>query len=418
MNQGVNGTGNDVSAPPCDEARVLARLLADAGTTLPFGVLAALADLPSTVARRHLEHLVRTGLALHTAEGYSPVNGARIDKPLVPDLAAWARVTEWHLACVYHTAEVLGSTALPDDEKITVSTDRPALTLRNAAEAITWYQAAHTRLLSALDRAVAARDHGRAWRLALLTLNIAAVAGPAGDWEEVVELGLDAARSDHAAGPGATAMVMEYQAKLLVHTGQFEDARNVHGAALALREGAGDLPGAARSINGLGLVALRGGCSPAAASLFGRALDAAVAADSAELAAYARLNLGAALAEQGMAGQAREQLEQAESYLCGAGRGNYLADSLHRLAATHRADGDHARALVLATEAVHEATCAGLPMYLAGPLCELAEIHLVLGDATGARAAFAEARGIYAELGDVVRTVRIESRLEAIGAAA
>lgn len=418
MNKDSNGIGAGVTAPLCDEARVLARLLAGAGTTLLCEVLAALADLPSTVTRRHLEHLVRTGLALHTGEGYAPVSGSRIDKPLVPDLAAWARVTEWHLACVYRAAQVLGSAALPGGETITMPADRPALDPRNATAAITWYQATHTRLLSALDRAVAARDHGPAWRLALLTLNVAAVAGPAGDWEEVVELGLDAARSDPAASPLVAAMVMEYQGKLLVHTGQFEDARNAHGAALALREESGDLLGAARSINGLGLVALREGEIPAAVSLFARALDAAVSAGSAEFAAYARLNLGAALAEQGQARQAREQLEQAASYLRGAGRGNYLADTLHRLAATHRAEGDHARALVLATEAVHEATCAGLPMYLAGPLCELAEIHLVLGDTTVARAALAEARGIYAELGDVVRAVRIEGRIEAIGAAA
>jgi tetratricopeptide (TPR) repeat protein len=410
MNQNTNDSGR-AAAPLCDEARVLARLLAGGVDAVPCEVLAALADLPSAVARRHLEHLVRTGQAFRDTGGYAVVDGACTQEPLTPDLAAWARVTDWYLACVYRAAEALGSAALPGGERIEAPADRAALAPRNTAEAIAWYHAGHTALLSVLDRAVAAGDYSRAWRLALLTLNVAAVAGPAGDWEEVVDLGLSAAWSDLASGSGPVAMVMEYQAKLLVHAGAFEDARAVHGAALALREEAGDLLGAARSINGLGLVALREGDLDTAAGLFDRAGIAAVAAGSAEFGAYARLNLGAALVELGRVGEARELLEQAEAYLREAGRGNYLADTLHRLAATHRAQGDHARALVVVTEAIHEATCTGLPMYLAGPLSEFAEILLALGDTTGARAGFAEARGIYADLGDVVRAVRIEARI-------
>jgi tetratricopeptide (TPR) repeat protein len=419
MNQNTNDrdTADSAAKPPlADEARVLQRLMVGAGTSLPTAVLAALADLPTTTARRHLEHLVRTGSALRTGDEYAPVPGRQIPNPITPDLAAWARVADWYLASAYRAADILGSAALPADETIPESFGRPPLALRDAAEAVAWYQTTHTRLHAILDRAAAAGDHGRGWRLALLTLNIAAVAGPVGDWETLTDLGLNAARTDQA--DRATAMIMEYQGKLLVHVGRFEDAEAVHRAGLALREEAGDRVGTARSTNALGLIALREGNAEAAAGYFTQALALAAQAGSAEFAAYARLNLGSALTEQGRAAEARDHLDQASTYLRDAGRRNYLADSLHRLAATYRAEGDYAQALELATAAVHQATCAGLPMYLAGPLSELAEIHLALGDGTQALAALAEARAIYAELGDVVRAVRMEARIDVVGTAA
>lgn len=419
MNQDTNDreTADSAAKPPLvDEARVLQRLMAGAGASLPTAVLAALADLPTATAHRHLEHLVRTGSALRTGDEYAPVPGRQVPNPVAPDLAAWARVADWYLASAYRAADVLGSVALPANEPIPESFGRPPLALRDAAEAVAWYQATHTRLHSILDRAAAAGDHSRVWQLALLTLNIAAVAGPAGDWETATELGLNAAYADQA--EGAAAMVMEYQGKLLVHVGRFEDAQTVHRAGLALREEAGDKLGAARSTNALGLIALREGKTETAAGYFTEALALAAQAGSAEFATYARLNLGSALTDQGRAAAARDHLDQASTYLRDAGRGNYLADALHRLAATYRAEGEYAQALELATAAVNEATCAGLPMYLAGPLSELAEIHLALGDGTSALAALAEARAIYAELGDVVRAVRMEARIEVIATAA
>ena len=105
---------------------------------------------------------MRTGLALHTTEGYAAVNSVRIEKPLIPDLTAWAPMTEWHLACVCRAAKVFGSTELPGEETIGAPADRPAPAPRNADEAIARYQAMRTCLLSALDCAVAARDHCRA----------------------------------------------------------------------------------------------------------------------------------------------------------------------------------------------------------------------------------------------------------------
>ena len=398
--------------PLCEEARVLLRLLAGAGRTLPVAVSAALVDQPTAVARRHLDQLVRTGAVLRTGQGYAAVDGADVTRPLVPELRAWARVTGWYLACAYRAADVLGAAALPDDEAVAEDGERPAVVLRDAVEATAWYQATHPELYAVLDRAVAAEDHPRVWRLALLMANIAIVAGPLGAWEQALDLGLAAARRDGHLG--GQAMLLEYTGKLLLHDGRFDAARTAHEAALTLRETTGDRIGLARSTNALGLVAMREGNANLAAGLFTRSLDLAEEVGSELFTAFARLNLGCALVAQKLPLEGREQLEQAAAYLRETGRGNYLANTLYQIAATHRMCGEHARALIVATEAVHEATDAGLPMYLAGPLCELAENHLALGDEQAALEALAEARAIRAELGDVTRAMLIEAQIEQI----
>lgn len=398
--------------PLCEEARVLLRLLAGAGAPLPVAVAGALADLPTAVARRHMDQLVRVGAVLRSGQAYTAVDGAAVAKPLVSELPAWARVTDWYLACAYRAADVLGAAALPDDESVPEDPQRPVAALRDAAEATSWYRAAYPDLYAVLDRAVAAEDHPRAWRLALLMANIAIVAGPLGAWEQALDLGLTAARRDEHLG--GQAMLLEYTGKLLVHDGRFDAARTAHAAALVLRETTKDQLGLARSTNALGLVAMRESNAERAARLFVRSLALAEEADSELFTAFARLNLGCALVAQNLPLEAREQLEQAAVYLRETGRGNYLANTLYQIAATHRLSGEHARALVAATEAVHEATLAGLAMYLAGPLTELAEIYLALGEEQAALAALAEARAIHAELGDVTRAVRVEGQIAEI----
>lgn len=397
------------AVPLCEEARVLLRLLAGAGRVLPVAVAAALVDQPTVVARRHLDQLVRTGAVLRTDRGYAAVDEAGVTRPLVPELRAWARVTGWYLACAYRAAEVLGAAALPDDEAVAEDGERPTVALRDAAEATAWYQATHPELYAVLDRAVAAEDHPRVWRLALLMSNIAIVAGPLGAWEQALDLGLAAARRDgHLRGQ---AMLLEYTGKLLLHDGRFDAARTAHEAALTLRETTGDRLGLARSTTALGLVAMREGNADLAAQLFTRSLALAEEVGSDLFTAFARLNLGCALVAQNLPLEGRAQLEQAAAYLRETGRGNYLANARYQIAATHRMCGEHARALIVATEAVHEATYAGLPMYLAGPLRELAENHLALGDGQAALEALAEARAIHAEVGDVTRAMCIEAQI-------
>jgi tetratricopeptide (TPR) repeat protein len=400
------------AAPLCEEARALLRLLVGAGRALPVSVAGALADLPTDVARRHLDQLVRTGAVLRTGPGYTAVDGAGAVKPLVPELPAWERATGWYLACAYRAADVLGAAALPEEETVLEDPQRPAVALGDAVEATAWYQATHPDLYAVLDRAVAAEDHPRAWRLALLMANIAIVAGPLGAWEQALDLGLAAARRDGHLG--GQAMLLEYTGKLLIHDGRLAQARTAHEAALTLRETTHDRLGMARSTNALGLVALREGNPQLAAEQFTGCLTLAEQVGSELFAAFARLNLGCALVAQNLPLEGREQLTLAAAYLRETGRGTYLATALSQIAVTHRLRGEYARALVVATEAVHEATCAGLAMFLAGPLCELAEIYLALDDEPGALAALAEARAIHAEVGDVTRAMRIEERTDQI----
>ncbi|HTJ72688.1 MAG TPA: tetratricopeptide repeat protein [Actinospica sp.] len=408
MNQNANGrdaAGSAAKPPLAEQARVLQRLMAGAGESWPAAVLAALADLPTATAHRHLEHLVRAGSALRAGDEYAPVPGQQVQNPITPDLAAWARVADWYLASAYRAADVLGSVALPANETISESLARPPLAPRAAAEAIAWYQATHTRLRSVMERAAAAGDHRRVWQLALLTLNIAAVAGPAGDWRTATELGLNAAYADQA--EGAAAMVKEYQGKLMLACGEIEDARTLQEQVRAWRAAAGDEHGMVRSFNALGLVELRAGHLAAAEPLFRKALACAEALEFEEFATYARLNLGAVLARTGAPGEAKDLLNQAINALRASGRAPYEADGLRTLAGLHRRCGQLRSARELIDRALEVASRAGLPLYLAAVLTELAAVQKAEGDLQAGLASLHEARLIYLELGDELRAEQV-----------
>jgi tetratricopeptide (TPR) repeat protein len=395
------------------EAERLCATLIDAGGEASLPVLAALADVSVAVARRHVRALVSSGLVVEpTAPGglYAaapwPWRGERGEL----GWQAWARVTSWYLSCAFAAARALRCDALPGAERIEPAPGRPTPAWRDSGEVIDWYQNTHPQTVEALERAVADGDDRQAWRLAVLLSNIAIVVGPAAEWERVLELGRIAA--ERSPEPGAIAMVGEYFGKLALHHGRLDDAAAAHAAALALRRDAGDPVGVKRAGNGLALVLLRTDAAAAEAQ-FADALALAEQDGDRFFAALIRLNLASSMRQQGRWRQARPLLEQGVAYLREHGPGYYLANALQTLAATYRAEGDLPRALALAQEAVDEAVTSELPLYLPGPLVELGEIHLALGDPQEAITAFGEARAIHLAYRDTARAASVAARIAA-----
>lgn len=424
-------------------ALLLRGLLTGAGAGLPVPALAALADLPTATTCRHLDHLVRTGVAQCSDARYAIlrapaptetgadgevrpgaarghiaperdgapgfVAGEKEGAAISPDPAGWSRAAHWYLASLHRAAVVLRSASLPGRESISAGPDRPAAPLERPAEALAWYQGAVPEIELVLERAIAGGDDEQAWRLALLSANIAALTRPIGSWELVLGTGLDAAR--RVKDPEAESMILEYTGHLLLQSGHVDNARTVQGAALHLRVKQRDPVGQVRSHYAQGQVELRDENLAAAETHFSMALDLAAGIPDAQFAALARLNLGASRARRGARVQAHGLLEQAAAYFRETGQAGYLAGALHEQAAIYRRHGEHSRALQLATDAVEEAVRAQLPIHLAGAVGELGRVHAAMGALDAAGAAFAEAKAIYAEADDVLRADRVEQEI-------
>ena len=395
------------------EAHGVAAILAAWGEAAPVPVVAALADMPSAQACRHLEHLVRCGLAERVPYGYRIVAGAagRV-APAVLDGCGWARVAQWCTPALFEAAGVLGAVDLPGDAPSWVE-DRPEPDLPDRPAALDWYAASYTMLMRVLRQQFDDKRVEAVWRMALLMLMIDVSAGPGSAWREVADLGIAAARA--AGNPAGEAMIGEYQGLLLLECGETDLARSVLEQVRGRRVGAGDQPGIARSDLALGLVQLGAGHLVKAELLFRKALDGARTVNSGELAAFAMLNLGATLARGTLPDEAEGLLNEAlwAFQKVGRTREPYEADALRAQAGMHRRRGQLPHALTLAAEALEVATWAGLPLTLAAVLTELGTIQEAVGDTAAALASLREARAIYLTRGDTLRAGQLAQQITA-----
>lgn len=398
------------------EAHGVWAILAAWAEAAPVPVVAALADVSSVHARRHLEHLVRCGLAEQVPYGYRIVAGAAgrvAPGPAVLDGCGWARVAQWCTPALFEAASLLGAVDLPGGAPSWIE-DRPEPDLPDRPAALDWYAASYVMLMRVLRQQF---DDGRdtaVWRMALLMLMIDVAAGPGSAWREVAELGIAAAR--RAGYPAGEAMIGEYRGLLLLECGEIDLARSVLEEVRGRRAGAGDQAGIARSNLALGLAQLRAGHLLEAELLFRKALDGARTVGSGELAAFAMLHLGATLARRAPV------LDEAEGLLkdarwafqkVGRAREPYEADALRALAGMYRRRGQLPHALTLAAEALEVATWAGLPINLAAVLTELGTVQEAAGDTAAGLASLREARGIYLTLGDMLRAGHLAQQITA-----
>jgi tetratricopeptide (TPR) repeat protein len=393
---------------------VLAEVSGREGWTVPVAVIAALADIPGASGLRQLQHLARCELAESAVGGFRiRADAAGSIEPAVLDAAAWARAGRWCLSALFETAAVLGSATLPDDPPSPVE-GLPTLELPGRAAAVEWYSAVYPVLARVVRRLSEDGNVEAVWRLALLMLNVDVVAGPGTAWRGVADLGLAAAR--RAGDAPAEAMIGEYEGKLLLATGEIDAARALQEEVFGWRSAAGDQTGIVRSLNALGLVEQRAGDLAAAEPLFRKALAAAEGQGFEEFAAYARLNLGAVLAEAGAPGEAEALLTDARRELRESGRTPYEADAARTLAGLYRRRRQLPRALAMATEAVQIAERGGLALYLAAALSELAAVQKAAGEVMEALGHLREARVIYLAVGDEPRAAKLADEITAISA--
>jgi hypothetical protein len=116
-------------------------------------------------------------------------------------------------------------------------------------------------------------------------------------------------------------------------------------------------------------------------------------------------------ARSGRTAEAVTTLHAAINALRAAGRDPYVANALEDLAVAYRLAGDLPRAKRAALDAVRAAVSVGVPMFLPGPLLELACIHIARDRPKAALVHLYEARGVYLELGDELRAAHVELQI-------
>ena len=391
---------------------VLAHLAGQHGRGLKVPVIAALADLPTATAERHMHHLQRLGLAHHQGLGRYCADDQGLErlgiKPIAVDGAARSRVTRWYAASVFAAAQVLGVAAIPDNETLAGDPGRAPHRPVDPGEALDWFTTARPELFEVLGAAVEDDDVHHGWRLAVVILNVLCLLGT--DWQDAVELGCRAAqRAGHGAGLG---MVLEYQGKLLLTNGNLGAAQCAQEEALQVRAEAGDRLGIIRSTNALGLIQLRGQDYRLALEYFDRTLGLARDGGDDEFVIFGQMNRGAALVRLGHSELAIVELEQACQALRAEGRLSYLSNALQDLAFAQRVAGQHARGLENAIEAVEAAEASRIPMFMPGALVELAAHRTGAGERRLALAHLQEAHAIYEQLGDQPNTTGVSRLIE------
>lgn len=394
--------------------RVLAVVSAFDHAEQPAAVIAAHTGTSTASAQRYLRNLSRLGLIQAgkvDAESYLLGPGPIPLMPAALSYEGYGRATAWHLTSVFEVARVLGADALPRREQIRPDPGRPAPVPAGRSQALVWFAAERDNLVCELKLAREVGDDEQAWRLALLMLNISCFAGAWTNWRLVFDVGIRAARRERDAA--AQAMLFEFKGKLELSDGDPVAARNAQTLALTLR-GTGDPHAQVRSINALGVTWLREGALPEAEALFVEALDLAQEAGDEEFATFARMNLGAVHARTERSESAIMYLEMSITALRSAGRDPYVANALEDLALAYRLKGDLIQAKQIALDAESAAVEAGVPLFLPGPLCELSTIDIELGHLRVALAHLHEAHGIYLELGNEMRSVHVEQRINSL----
>lgn len=407
--------GIDLDRPLIEPALTVLGFLHLSVDDTPAAVIAAWAGLSTAEVVRQLQYLTRIGLATpsmvdHTAFhiGLAPLPCTETE--IFPEGSRAA--AGWYISSLFETGRVLGAEALPNGEQVPPNPLRPPYTPADRTAALQWFSTERGSLVRELERACASDLAAHVWRMALLMLNITCFSGPRPGWRSVYRRGIEGARRDHHRG--AEAMVEEYGAKLELAGGDPAAARSGHQRALRMRTADEDALGVVRSVNALGVTALREDKLAEAEELFVRALVGAIGAGSAEFEAYARMNLGACCAQTGRTDRAVQHLGDAIAMLRGVGRDPYVANALEDLARAYRLAGDLPRARQCALEAERAAVEARVPLFLPGPLVELALLQAADGDLNVALAHLHEARGLYEELGNTLRAARAQHQIDEI----
>lgn len=311
--------------------------------------------------------------------------------------AAMDRVLSWYL----HTADAAQRAIAPFDSYALA--DEPAsgavpLTFESYDDALTWYRTESRNLVAAARRAGEHGNNAVAWRFAAVLRAIYIHQNSFDDWITVGRIGLDAAiELDDAV---AEAEALETLAKAFFQARQLDQATVHHTRLLALRRRLGDQFGEAKSINALGLLALRRRRLDVAQEHFAAGADMFASLGERRLSALLHDNLAEALTDSGTPGPAVDLARDALRTFRDLGDRFGMGNGLFTLAKALRTAGRLDDAETAIAEAFGIAEQDDNDVWRAHWLAELASIQLDAGRPAEALAAFHRAAVLQRRLGD------------------
>ncbi|WP_051711660.1 NB-ARC domain-containing protein, partial [Streptomyces sp. NRRL S-350] len=281
--------------------RMFHRLGAHTGTTLDSRTAAALADCRTADAAGALGQLATAHLIVEIGrDAYTLHDLVRLYARTLPgdtDPDVLPRLLD-HLL---NTLVAACDAAEPGSEPccaLPPGTRRPAdvRPFPNRESALAWYAAERDTLRGAVEAAVAAGLHDRAWRLVLLQWPLIVWQVRDG-WVPLLEQGLSAAEADR--DPGAQSRARALLGWVLLEEGRHEQALAHLERAPDLAALAGDGTAQAVALMNLAVALGRYGRNTRVRGLLARALVLAERADRADLVALARQHLARACLDAG-----------------------------------------------------------------------------------------------------------------------
>jgi tetratricopeptide (TPR) repeat protein len=367
---------------------------------------AALTSSKTPDARRNLEALVGAQLIEHSGQGryqfHDLLRAYAVDQLEQQESTAVAAAVERVLSWYLHTADAAQHVIAPFDSYTLADEPAPGvvpLTFESYADAIAWYRTESQNIVAATRRARERGHNAIAWRFAAVLRAIYMHQNSFDDWMTVGSIGLEAAvdLGDDAAEIEA----LDTLARAFFQARMLDEATAHHARLLALRQRLGDRFGEGKSVNALGLLALRRRQLDVAEEHFSSGADIFASLGERRLWALLRTNLAEALADSGSSpgraiDLARDALETLRGLQDRAGVGN----GLFTLAKALRTAGRLADAETAIAEALAIAEQDDNDLWRAHWLSELATIQLEMGRPSEALAAYHRAAVLQRRLGD------------------
>ena len=373
-----------------------------------FGVHAAsaLAGTSTTTARQSIEALIGAQLIEHTGPGryqfHDLLRAYAMDQlqhraSTETATAAEDRLLSWYL----HTADAAQRAIAPFDSYPMPHQPAPEitpLTFTSYDHALTWYRSESQNLVAAARRARERGDSALAWKFAAVLRAIYIHQNSFDDWITVGRIGLEAAvdLNDTA----AEAEALDTLAKAFFQARLLDQATVHHTRLLALRQRLGDRLGEAKSINALGLLALRRRQLDVARAHFEAGADIFAALGERRLAALLHDNLAETLTDSGTPEPAIALARTALATFHDLGDRFGVGNGLFTLAKALRTAGQLEDAETAITGALEIAEQADNDVWRAHWLAEHANIQLDSGHAAEALATSHRAAVLQRRLGD------------------
>jgi len=399
---------------PSDQAHLYRVCSLHPGPAFGLDIAAAMADLPVDRAEDTLDTLVQRNLLAEVDDrrfryhdllfAYARQRAHREESEAARE-AVSRRLVEWYLDAAVSADLFLRPTRRRISDRFRQRSG--ANRFHDHAETLRWLDRERHNIIQATHIAVDHDWHQLAWEFCEAMWGYYLHARNYGDWLEIHDLGIPAARS--SSNPVAEAQLRNQRGTALTNLHRYDDAMDEHLRALRLAEENDDRFITAAALSELaGAAQGRDDLEEALGYLY-RAKEIREVIGTERALALCRRRIGEVLCELGRHEEAATELREAADALAPLDQGQH-ARALTSLGANYVRWGRPGEAEEPLVTALAMSTRLGSPHYRARALTALGDLTRLTGDLDAARRHYGEAHRIYVESGDP-RTADLSDRL-------